>query len=269
MAGRLKRAAVLNDLRTRAVGRNFIYRVRTTSTMDDARAAAEEGAPAGTVVFAEEQTAGRGRFTGRRWVSPAGQNLYFTIVVRPTVAEAQRLSMLTPVAVANAVEQVVGLYPRIKWPNDLHLRGRKFAGILIEGEWQDERPQFALVGIGVNVNTAPGLEETGVDRPAISLAETRGRPVPREPLLAAILTAFERALKGAALPALYDGWLSRLETLGRQITLSAHDGSSVDGIAESAREDGALLVRLTTGELRAFHSGEVSLRPGTEAPAGE
>jgi len=136
----LRRAMVEEGLRTGWVGRSLRIRRRTPSTMDDARAAAEAGEAAGFVAVAEEQTAGRGT-RGRSWVSPAGLNLYFTILVRPEAAVLARLSMLTPVALANAVEQVVGLYPRIKWPNDLHLHGRKFAGILIEAEWEGGAPQ--------------------------------------------------------------------------------------------------------------------------------
>lgn len=267
MTSRLRRAAVDADLRTRSVGRNFIYRLRTTSTMDDARAAALAGAPSGTVVFAEEQTAGRGRLAGRRWVSPAGQNLYFTIVVRPRVAELQRLSMLTPVAVANAVEQVYGLYPRIKWPNDLQLKGKKFAGILIDSEWQASKPQFALVGIGVNVNFDPSAHAAEIAMPATSLALERGKPVPREPILAAILTAFERAYDGALHPAVLSGWRLRLDTLGKRIVLTETGGAVVEGVAEDVTDDGGLVLRTDDGETRVFHAGEVTLRPGSASAA--
>ena len=265
MATRLRRQVVLRDLRTRWVGRTLRYRLRTTSTMDDARAAARRGAVAGTVIIAEEQTAGRG--TGERsWVAPAADNLYCTIIVRPTAQQLPKLSIVAAVAVANAVEQVTGLYPRIKWPNDLQFHGKKFAGILVESEWQGDRPHVALVGIGLNVNFDPAAY-AAIDQPATSLALERGRPLPREPLLAALLTAFERAFEGATSPALLRGWRARLETLGRPITLTNPAGQTLQGTAEDVTEDGALLVRLTTGELRAFAAGEVSSRRPTSAPA--
>ena len=244
--------------------------------MDDARALAVQDAPSGVVVFAEEQTAGRGTH-GRSWVSPAGQNLYFTILLRPSVVQLQRLSLITPVAIANAVEQVLGLYPRIKWPNDLHLKGKKFAGILIEGEWSGGSPAFALVGVGVNVNFDPAPHAAQLARPATSLAIEKGRPVPREPLLAAIFASFERAYEGAEHPALFRGWRARQELLGRAVALNTHPAVSgpaspgtapkggivdgvIEGIAEDVGDDGALLLRLPSGELRRINAGEVSLR---------
>jgi BirA family biotin operon repressor/biotin-[acetyl-CoA-carboxylase] ligase len=261
---RLRRSLVDQLNPARSIGKEFVYKLRTGSTMDDARTIAAQGAPDGTVVFAEEQTAGRGT-RGRTWVSPAGQNLYFTILVRPSVEQLQRLSIVTPVAIASAVEQVLGLYPRIKWPNDLHLKGKKFAGILIEGEWVGDKPDFALVGAGVNVNFDPAPHAAQIDRPATSLAIEKGRPLPREPLLAAILAAFERSYHGATHPALFRGWRARQEILGRDITLSAPaiagaGSDSLHGTAEDVAADGSLLVRLAGGELRRFHAGEVTLR---------
>lgn len=264
MAPRLRRALVDQRSPARWLGREFVYKLRTGSTMDDARALALDGAPSGAVVFAEEQTAGRGT-RGRTWVSPAGQNLYFTILLRPTPQQIQRLSLITPVAIANAVEQVLGLYPRIKWPNDLHLKGKKFGGILIEGEWAGDRPAFALVGVGVNVNFDPAPHAAQIDRPATSLALEKGRPVDREPLLATIFASFERAYDGADHPALFTGWRSRQELLGRPVSLSGspairEQGGVITGVAEDVDEDGSLLVRLPNGDLRRFLAGEATLR---------
>lgn len=269
MPTRLRRKILDQRSRARWLSREFVHKVRTGSTMDDARALALQGAASGLVVFAEEQTAGRGT-RGRTWVSPAGQNLYFTILVRPSVPQLQRLSLITPVAIANAVEQVLGLYPRIKWPNDLQLKGKKFAGILIEAEWNGPTPAFALVGIGVNVNFDPAPHAAQLARPATSLAIEKGRPVPREPLLAAIFASFERAYEGAQHPALFHGWRARQALLGRPVTLSAHPdtrgpairepGGVVQGVVEDVGQDGALLVRLPSGDLRRFHAGEVTLR---------
>ncbi|PZC46273.1 MAG: biotin-[acetyl-CoA-carboxylase] ligase [Chloroflexi bacterium] len=264
MSTRLRRSILEARSPARWLGRDFVYKLRTGSTMDDARALALDGAPSGVVVFAEEQTAGRGT-RGRTWVSPAGQNLSFTILLRPTPAQIQRLSLITPVAIANAVEQVLGLYPRIKWPNDLHLKGKKFSGILIEGEWNGDKPAFALVGVGVNVNFDPAPHAAQIARPATSLALEKGRPLPREPILAAIFASFERAYEGADHPALFNGWRSRQELLGRPVTLSGspairEPGGKIEGVAEDVDEDGSLLVRLPSGDLRRFLAGEVTLR---------
>ena len=242
------------------MARDIVHKRRTVSTMDDARRLALDGARAGTVVIAEEQTAGRGT-RGRSWVSPAGGNLYFTIVVRPTVEQLRRLSLVAPVAIANGMEQVLGLYPRIKWPNDLQLGGKKCAGILIEAEWDGPRPAFALVGIGVNVNFDPSSHLASLDIPVTSLALERGRPVPREPIFAAILTGFEHAFDGASSPALFQGWRARQALVGRPIILSGGPAGVLEGVAENVAHDGALIVRLADGSERRFHAGEVSLRP--------
>ena len=265
MTTRLRQKLVEQDLRTRWVGRGLIYKRRTTSTMDDARKAAQAGAPHGTVVVAEEQTAGRGRLRDRRWVAPPYQNLYFTIVVRPDLERVQRLSIVTPVAVANGVEQIVGLYPRIKWPNDLRFSGKKFVGILIEGEWSAGKPEFALVGVGINVNFDPATHGTEIAQPATSLALVRGRPIAREPVFAAVLSAFERAYDGATNPVLFEGWRNRSETLGRRVSVSFDDGRTLYGVAEDVAADGALLVRDDHDQLHELHAGEVSLRAEPEA----
>jgi BirA family biotin operon repressor/biotin-[acetyl-CoA-carboxylase] ligase len=266
MSGRLDRDAFRADLRTRHVGRELIYKLSTTSTMDDARAAAEQGAPHGAVVVAEAQTAGRGRKQGRTWTSPAQLGLTFTIVVRPDAERAQRLSIVTAVAVANAVEQVAGLYPRIKWPNDLRIKGRKFVGILIEGEWQAKTPRFALVGVGINVNFDPGAHAAEIEQAATSLSLERGKPLRREAVLAAVLNSFERAYDGALTEHLFDGWRSRSETIGREVSVHHDSGQIVSGIAEDVAADGGLMVRDAEGILHTFHAGEVTLR-GETLPA--
>src|SRR5437773_5958137 len=147
----LNLGAVEQRLMTRFVGRCVVYLISTGSTMDDARREAEAGAAEGTMVLAEAQTKGRGRFD-RAWVSPAGKNLYLTLVMRPPMARLRSLSIVTPLAVALAVEEVTGLRPRIKWPNDVLIEGRKLSGILIESEISASTVDYALVGPGINVN---------------------------------------------------------------------------------------------------------------------
>jgi len=118
-------------LRTRFVGRQLIYYSSIGSTMDLGRQEAARGTPEGTLVLAEEQTAGRGRF-GRQWVSPVGKNLYLTLIMHPAAERLRPLSIITPLAVSLAVEETTGLSPRIKWPNDVLVAARKLAGVLIE-----------------------------------------------------------------------------------------------------------------------------------------
>ena len=223
--------------------------------MDDGRKAVLSGASTGTLILAEEQRAGRGT-KGRTWVSPPGENLYATAILRPTAAKLQRLSMLTAVAIATAVEQLYGLFPRIKWPNDLQIDGKKFAGILIEAEWEGARPAYALLGIGVDVNFDPAPYAQELTQPVTSLAIERGRAVLREPLLSALCNALERAYDGAESDTLFKGWYSRLDSLGCSLRLQTSHGL-IEGLVEDVGKDGALLLRVEPGTLLRVTAAEV------------
>ena len=176
-------------LRTKFVGRRLTYLASTPSTQDVARREADEGAPEGTAVIAEEQTAGRGRL-GRSWVSPAGKNIYLTIVLRPDVAHLRILGMAAPLAVARAVESVTTISPLLKWPNDVLVSGLKLSGVLIDSELFGGEAQYALVGIGVNVNFDIDTDSE-IASVATSIKREAGHPVSREDILAAVLNEFE------------------------------------------------------------------------------
>ncbi len=231
--------ALETALRTSFAGRRLIYLTNTPSTMDVARAEAEAAAPEGTAVVAEEQTAGRGRF-GRQWVSPAGKNIYLTLVLRPTVDQLRRLGIITPLAVALAIEETTGLVPAIKWPNDVLLSGRKLSGALIDAEFSGSDAKYALVGIGVNVNFEidPVSEIAGI---ATSLRQELGAETSREAVLAALLNHFEALYTAADARAVHEAWKSRLETLGRDVTLTFH-GETHSGRAEDVDDAGNLIL---------------------------
>ncbi len=244
-------------LQTSFAGRRLIYLTSTSSTQDVARAEAEAGAPEGTAVIAEEQTAGRGRF-GRQWLSPAGKNIYVTLVLRPTVDQLRRLGIITPLAVALAIEETTGLVPRIKWPNDVLLSGRKASGMMVEAELSGADPRYALVGIGVNVNfeIAPDSEIVAI---ATSIKRELGADASREGVLAALLNHIEALYTAPDPRAVHEAWKSRLETIGRDVTLTFR-GESFTGHAEDVDEVGNLILRLSDGSHRTFEAGEVSLR---------
>lgn len=261
---RLQIDQVREALRTREIGRDLRYLRVAESTMIDARRLAEAGGRHGAVVVADEQTAGRGT-KGRAWLSAPGRSIHATLIVRPDAEQMKRLSIVSAVATAQAVERATGLAPRLKWPNDVELRRRKFGGILIEGEWRADGPAWALVGIGVNVNFDPAPHAAQIDRPATSLMLELGREAPREAVLAELLNAFEEAYDNAAsdeaFDAVFRAWRSRLDTLGREVRIVAPGGETiVEGVAEDAAFDGALLVRDAGGRLHTITAGEVSLR---------
>ncbi len=251
-------ARVERSLRTRWVGRRLVYCTSVGSTQDVARREAEAGAPEGTVVLADEQTAGRGRL-GRAWASPAGQNLYLTLVLRPPLEALKRLTIVAPLAVARAVAETTGIQAGIKWPNDVWVGQRKLSGVLLESEVQGEQVRYCLLGIGVNVNmdveAIPELADI-----ATSLRRELGREVPREDVLASLLNHFEalyeEALGGG--PVLEE-WRARLITLGQEVTVRFGDQVE-EGLAEDVDGEGRLLLRRRDGSRIAIEAGDVTLR---------
>ena len=163
--------------------------------MDGAREQASDGAPHGTLVFAEEQTAGRGR-RGRSFYSPAHENLYFTLILRLPPAVHRRLPVLLPLAVARAI-RAEGADALIKWPNDVWIDDRKVCGMLIDGEIT-QTGAVAFPGIGVNINGDP-TDNPELTEIATSLARELGHQVPRERVLANICNELETLFAAAML----------------------------------------------------------------------
>jgi len=158
---------------------------RVSSTMDVAAERAQRGVPAGTVIVADEQTAGRGR-EGRRWFAPAGTSLLFTVIARPPLAVVQNpmLSVAIAERVAAALMPLTGLPITIKEPNDLMVNGRKLAGILCQSRITRDQVDYLLIGIGLNVNIPP--DQLPLPTATSLLAET-GRVFDRHALLDAVL----------------------------------------------------------------------------------
>lgn len=243
-------------LGTDAIGRFLVYRLQTETTMVLARREADEGAPHGTLVLAEEQTAGRGR-RGRTFHSPPGENLYFTVVLRLPFEVHARLPIVTPVAVCEAVRDE-GLDARIKWPNDIWVADRKLCGMLIDAELGPESG-VALAGIGINVNGDPtqNLELASI---ATSIRLALGQNVSRERLLARICNALERAIQCDAgdLVARYRG-MSMI--LGREIVVHPPAGEAYPATATGIGTAGELLVTRPGGDEHALNAADVTVRP--------
>ena len=148
--GNIVSASLRRGLFTRIVGQRILFFQEVASTMDEAVRLADSGAAEGTVIVAEAQRAGRGRFQ-RKWISAPG-NLYLSIILRPTPQASSFLSMLSAVAVARAIRQATGLTPRLKWPNDVLTGGKKVAGTLVESVLEGSNVRCAIVGVGINVS---------------------------------------------------------------------------------------------------------------------
>ncbi len=235
----------------------------TGSTNADLLARAAAGAPQGVVLVAEEQTAGRGRM-GRRWISPPGAALMFSVLLRPeSVPQASRgwIPLLTGVAVASAVAAVAGLDARLKWPNDVLVGDRKLAGILAE-----QSAGAIVAGAGINASTRrdelPAETATSL---ALEGAARTGRPE----LLRAVLGEFERlylAWAGGASPGDPDAcglraeYRRRCATLGRPVRVEFPGGDTARGTALDVNPGGRLLLRTDGGPLAVSAGDVVHLR---------
>ena len=226
--------------------------------MDEARGQAEDGAPEGTVVVVERQTAGRGRFD-RSWASPPGENLLFAVLLRPTLAQLSSLNMATTLAVCEAISELTDLGPTVKWPNDVLVNGRKVSGILIETAVESGVVGYAVVGIGLNVNFDPS-EFPEIASSATSLRAETGRVQDRERVLVAVLASLDslyaRVRHGESL---IDEWGKRLETLGRDVQVRWKD-RLLEGRATGIDDQGNLLLSQKDGSTVTAVAGEVTLR---------
>ncbi len=248
-------------LQTRTLGRTYKFVDSTESTNRLAGRMAADGAPEGTVITADRQTAGRGRL-GRTWFSPAGRNIYASIVLRPPVPplQATQLSLIMALAVARVLRQPPFELPvLIKWPNDLFLAGRKLGGILCDMETEPEQVHYLVAGLGLNVNIEQDELPKEIADSAVSLRLATGKEQDRARLLAAILNQLEIA---------YDDWLAhglkpllaeldRVSFLqGRKVTVEV-GGRHVTGTVTGMADNGALRMEQPNGEEKTILAGDV------------
>lgn len=251
--GHLRRA-----LSSRVVGCRVLHYDVIGSTMDEARRLAKQGWPEGTVVIAEEQTAGRGRFN-RAWISPRGQNLAFSVLLRPTPAQLPQVNMAATLAVRRAIADATSLVPAIKWPNDVRINGRKISGILIETAIEGEHVHHAIVGIGVNVNFDPS-QHPEIAAMATSIFQETGCKADRTEVLQCLLERFDDlycAVRGG--DSLTKDWAALLETLGRTVQVRWQE-QLVEGKAETVDDQGNLILRRADGSNFIAVAGEVTLQ---------
>ncbi len=250
--------AITSGLETRFVGQRILYFPSLTTTMDVARQEALKGAPEGTVVIADEQTAARGRLQ-RVWLTPRG-NIALSVILYPQREHLHTLIMVASLAVSGCIETVADLRPDIKWPNDILLGGKKVCGILIESDVRADRVNYAIIGIGMNVNLNvadfPDIHAT-----ATSLSHELAKEVSRPGLVRCLLSEIESfyiaSLSGDTV---YEQWQQRLITLGKEVRAASATGETVlEGIAESVDRDGSLWLRLKDGSLSRVLAGDVTL----------
>lgn len=256
----LSAESIRRGLKTDLIGQSIVYYSSLGSTNDLIKGLAAQGAPEGTLVIADEQTAGKGRL-GRKWLAPPGTSLLLSLLFRPDLApkQAQRLTMICSLAIADAIEGLTGLSVDLKWPNDILIRGKKAGGILTESETTGGYLDYVVVGMGLNVNLAISTlpELRGM---ATSLSQELGREVSRLELLWKILEGIEiryKSLRRGELP--HEEWVARLINLGRQVQVTTPHGVLM-GWAEGVDADGALILRTTDGQRKRILTGDVTLR---------
>jgi len=248
---------ITENLGTRLIGSKVIYYPSLASTMDKAREAALGGAAEGTVVIADEQTAGRGRIN-RAWLSPKG-SVALSLIIYPEVKNLPYLIMLASLSVLHCIKKATGLEAGIKWPNDVLINGKKVCGILVETSAQKKNKVYSLIGIGLNVNVkTPDIPE--ISAIATSLSYEMKLEVSRLKIIRGLLRELDRfylTLPDAA--PIFEEWRDNLVTLGREIKVTS-GGSVVGGMAEAVAGDGSLMLRDREGKLTRIIAGDVSLR---------
>lgn len=249
-------------LKTKTMGQSIYFYEETDTTNNRARELALEGAPEGTLVIAEKQTAGRGR-RGKVWESPLGTGIWMSLVLRPQImpAKASVLTLLCGLATAEAIEAETGLSAGLKWPNDILINGKKAVGILTEMDCEMSQVHFVIPGIGINVNTASFPPE--IADIATSLYLECGKTVSRRRLVHKVLERleehYETFLRTGSFAAMLEDYRKHCITLGKEVHVLGREPFFAEAL--DITPEGELLVRRAdNGKEEVVFSGEVSIR---------
>jgi BirA family transcriptional regulator, biotin operon repressor / biotin---[acetyl-CoA-carboxylase] ligase len=254
---------IREGLQTSVMGQPGIYRFeRTDSTNRRAKEMAAGGAAEGTLVIAETQTQGRGRLD-RPWFSPPGENICASLILRPSLPppSASRMVLLAAVAVAETLIQTVGLPAAIKWPNDVLVKGKKIAGILVEMAVEMDAVDYMVIGLGLNVNTPVEHFPEEIRGSATSVLAETGKPFPRGLLLRRLLEQFDReygTFRVSGFDPIIARWKAMTNMIGRRIVIRTIDGSH-SGVVIDFDQDGFLILRKDRGGEMRFFSGDVTI----------
>jgi BirA family transcriptional regulator, biotin operon repressor / biotin---[acetyl-CoA-carboxylase] ligase len=232
------------------------------STNTEALAWATNDAKDLSLVIADEQTAGRGRLD-RKWFTPSGTALAFSLIVNPTTEEKAYLTRIVGLAALAIVEvlQASGLVAQIKWPNDVLLNGRKVAGILVESVWSGEEVDYVVIGIGINVLKGAVPPADLLQFPATSLEESLGPAVEREEILRDILAGIIALRPHLGTDSFIASWEKVLAFRGEQVQIEEANGSFTVGKLLGLETDGSLRLSDEQSNSITVRFGDVRLRP--------
>lgn len=241
------------------IGHTVIVKQETGSTNDDARELAESGADHGVVVIAERQKRGRGR-KGRTWHSPPGRNLAFSVVLRLGLpaGDTGLVTIGAGVAVASALAELCNIPARIKWPNDVRVKGKKLAGILAEADGQNTI-DYVVLGVGVNVNIEADEMPDDIREIATSLLIETKNQWPRVLVFKRIMEGLESIfgeLESGNYKKVLEGWQGLAEAMGRRVRVET-PGPVVTGTVMGIRDDGALRIKNDGGDEEIILAGDV------------
>ncbi len=255
----------------RVIGREVQVFRETASTNELVERLARDGVAEGAVVIAEEQSQGRGRL-GRTWVSPAGQSILMSVLLRPNLGpqEVTQLTIMAATAITRAIQRVSGVRAAIKWPNDVVMGRLKLAGVLTEMNAEPERVRHVVLGMGLNVNQERDDFPPELRDQSSSVRLQAGQPCSRASLAVALLEEldrdYSRVLEGRFMEVATE-WKALCSTLGQTVRVQM-EGAALVGCAEAIDDAGALLLRTADGKLRRIVGGDVTLDKGTSPSSG-
>ncbi|HAM81161.1 biotin--[acetyl-CoA-carboxylase] ligase [Ornithinibacillus bavariensis] len=247
-------------LETNWLGKKVIHKASTPSTQIVAHQLAQEGAGHGTVVIADEQTAGKGRLS-RDWYSAKNKGIWMSIILRPNILPylAPQLTLLTATVLADVFQKKLQLAPKIKWPNDIILNDKKVSGILTEMQAEQDKINYVIIGFGINVNhEQKELPNTIINR-ATSLKIETGQAWEIIDLIQRILATFEEKYEeymSKGFPIVKQNWEQNGYRIGEKTKIKSFqsvDEAVIMGIAD----DGALLAKYQDGEVKKIYSAEI------------
>lgn len=259
----LNAANIHKHLMTETIGRTIQHFSTLPSTQLIAHDEAQNGAVSGTVVIAEEQTAGRGRMA-RQWSSVSGKGIWMSVIIRPTLTpqQAPQMTLVAAVAVTRAIQEITGQEPDIKWPNDILIHGKKVTGILTELQTDPDRVKSVILGIGMNVNQDETDFPDELKEIATSLKICTGETIDRARLVAKVFSFLELYTKMyekhgfGPIKILWEGFSNTTGKRIRAVMLN----ETIVGKALGISDEGVLEVLLDDGSVRGIYSADINIQ---------
>ncbi|MBI5193491.1 MAG: biotin--[acetyl-CoA-carboxylase] ligase [Nitrospirae bacterium] len=258
----LSAADIKKEIKTTVIGNDILVFDEVKSTNDITMELASKGGKEGLVVIAESQLHGKGRL-GRQWISPKGVNIYASFLIRPEIppVNAPVLTMMASLAAAEAIAGTTGLEAWIKWPNDILVNQKKISGILTEMNAEEEKINYVVIGIGINVNMKNEDFPDSFRIPATSVMDSLGRKSDRTKLLCFLIESMDsnyEYLRKKGIMSIMSKWRKLCITLNKMIKVTSA-GGAITGVAEDITTEGGLVIRIGEDSTKVIYSGDVTV----------